>query len=210
MTTETDHGLVCLDGDDYAAIALAMQKDALATDAALDAVSDAFDTNYLRPVVLAATTGISGPNSTLGEIQFNLATLAIGYFNFTPAPTAASANSIRMTAPRTGWYSYGAFMNMAATGAVTAFSRRTIFVTASRIISGIATTLSQIRSGTVDTNTAGEFLIASGGTFYATAGTTVDVKPTWSHANAASTVQVNAGAKVWIHWTGSGVETGSI
>lgn len=208
MTT-TEHGLLCPGPEEYAAIALLMQHDALAIEAALDSISDAFDTTLLRPVVLATTTAINGPNSTSGEIVFNMTSWSVTYTNFVPVPTTAAPSGIRITIPRTGWYKYGAFANMVATGAVTAFSRRTLFASATQNTVGSSVVLSQIVWRTVDTNTAGEFLVASGGSFYARAGATIDVQAQWSHANAASTVQVNAGARIWCHYAGSGVEIGS-
>lgn len=210
MTTTTAHGLICLEDGDYAALALAMQGTALATEAALDGISDSLDTFNLRPSVVAITTTTSGPNSTFGESLFALTgTLALSYNNITPTPTLV-VGAIRITIPVTGWYAYGSYMNMQAVGAVTAFSRRTIYATATRVVSGVPTQLSQVVWRTVDNNVAGgEFLDVSGGSFYAAAGTVVDVAAFWSHANAASNVQVNPGARIWCHYIGSGVEIGS-
>lgn len=211
MTTTTGHGLICLEDGDYAALALAMQGTAIATEASLDSISDSLDTFNRRPSAVAVTTTIAGPNSSLGETVFTLssATSVFMYNNMTPSPTLVSG-AIRITIPVSGWYAYGAYMNMQATGAVTAFSRRTIQATATRIVSGVNTQLSRIVWRTVDNNVAGgEFLAVSGGSFQAAAGTTVDVAAFWSHANAASTVQVNPGARTWCHFIGSGVEIGS-
>jgi hypothetical protein len=208
VTTLTDHGLVCLDGADYGAVALALQADALAVEAALDSISDSFDSFYLRPVVLAATTTLVAQPSS-GEQVFGMGPWAVAYSNFVPAPTTAASSGARITIPRTGWYAYGGYANMIATGAVTALSRRTLYANATRTISGVGTVLSQVVWRTVDTGTGGEFLTAANGTFYATAGNTVDVQVQFSHTNAASTVGVQIGAKLWCHFIGSGVEIGS-
>lgn len=211
MTTTTEHGLICPDGDDYAALALMMQADALATEAALDSISDSLDTFNLRPSVVAVTTTATSSTGSAGETLYSLSsgTLAISYNNITPVPTLV-LGAVRITIPRSGWYAYGAYMNPQAVGAVTAFSRRTVYAIATRIVSGVTTQLSQVVKRTVDNNVAGgEFIVASSGTFYAAAGTTVDVTAYWSHANAASNVLVNSGARVWCHFIGSGVEIGS-
>jgi hypothetical protein len=207
--TTTEHGLLCPSEEEYAALALIMQHDALAVEAALDSISDSFDSFLARPTVLAATTVVSGPNSTLGEAVFQMSGWGVTYSNFTPVPTVAAPSGIRLSVPRTGWYNYGAYANLVATGAVTANSRRTLYANATQNMVGSSTVLSQIVWRTVDTNTAGEFLIASGGSFFARAGATVDVQAQWSHANAASTVQVNIGARLWCHYASSGVEIGS-
>jgi hypothetical protein len=204
-----DHGLACLSDTDPAAVALYMQDQALAIDAALDAISDDFDSFYLRPIFLGTTTAISGPNATLAEQLFPITSWSLTYSNFIPAPTTAASAGFRVTVPKTGWYNYGCYANLAATGAITANSRRSLYARATLRISGGATQLSQAAWRTVDTNTGGEHLVAGDGSFYATVGTTVDVEGYWSHANAASTVQVNTGAKIWCHFIGTGIEIGS-
>lgn len=208
MTTYTDHGLACLGEEDYAAVALAMQHDALATEAALDAVSDAFDTYYQRPYATAVTTGATGPVSSAGESIFGIGSWSLSNTNMAGA-TAVVNVGLRLTMPETGWYSYQAYANMVAAGAVTANSRRTLYARASRRISTTNTLLDQVVWRTVDTNTAGEYLIADGNAFFALAGWTIDIEALWSHANAASNVSVTTGAKLTCYFLGSGVTIGS-
>lgn len=203
------HGLSCLGEEDYAATALYMQDQGIIIDSAFDAVSDALDSTFRRPSIVAATTTVAGPNATASEAIYTMsATWAFAYNNYTVAPLLLSSG-FRITVPRTGWYNYGFYANLAATGAVTAFSRRTIYAKATRQSTGVSTVLSQVSFRTVDTNTAGEFLVASNAAFYATIGSTVDIEGFWSHGNAASTVQVNTGARLRCHFIGTGVEIGS-
>lgn len=203
------HGLACLGEEDYAATALYMQDQALKIDTLLDDISDDFDSFFLRPTVTAVTTTVAGPNSSGSEqISAMVATWTVSYSNFTPTP-AIVGSGLRITIPRSGWYAYGCYANMQATGAVTALSRRTLYARATKQVTGTETLLSQAVFRTIDTNTGGEFLVASTATFYAAAGTVVDVEGYWSHANAASTVQVNIGARLWCHFVGTGVEIGS-
>lgn len=208
MTTYTDHGLACLDEDDYAGVALAMQHDALATEAALDAVSDAFDTYYLRPYATAVTTLVNGPVSSGGEQIFGMGGWSLTATNM-PGTLVTSTPGMRVLASRTGWYRAQAYANMQAAGAVTLNSRRTLYVRASRRVNGLPVIVDQGVWRTTDTNTGGEFLIADGNAFYLLAGQTVDVEALWSHTNLASNVSVNAGAKLTCFFLGSGVVIGS-
>lgn len=206
-TTVGSHGLSCLTDDDYAGLALYMQDQANAVEAALGAVSDSLDTAATRPVVVATSNLVNGPVASAGETIFGINGWVIDYSNFTPTPTTTAG--IRFFVPKTGWYEHGAYMNMQAAGAVTPFSRRTAYSRAYRFTSLGNVLLSQVAWRTVDTNTGGEFLAAVGGTFFATEGSRIDILPGWSHANAASMVQLNAGAHTWCFYIGSGVEIGS-
>ena len=206
MTIYTSHGLACLQDQDYAAIALAMQVDAIAIDAALDGISDSFDTHYTHPYMLAITTATQGPFATSSEAVQGVPSWTVSTTNMV---TSGASAGIRVTIPLSGWYSHGCYLNMVASGAITAASRRTSFARATRVTSGSTAVLSQVTWRTIDTNTAGEFLTSSGGTFYATAGSTILIEAYFSHSNAASGVNIVAPARIWCHYIGSGVEIGS-
>lgn len=209
MTTYTDHGLACLDDEDYAAVALAMQHDAFATEASLDAVSDAFDTYYLRPYATAITNLANGPVSSAAETIFTISGWTLSTNNM-PGTTAPSNVGIRMTASKTGWYRAQAYANMVAAGGVTAFSRRTLYVRATRRNLTTPTLLDQGVWRTVDTNTGGEYLIADGNAFYLMAGQVVDIEGLWSHTNVASNVSIpSGGARLNCFFLGSGINIGS-
>jgi hypothetical protein len=210
MSTVTDHGLVCLDGEDYAALALALQADALAVEASLSSVQAAFTRFRQRPTVLATTTAGIVAVASGGETPSRVGTWAVSYSNFTPVPTVVPFSGVRITIPATGLYSYGGYINLVASGAVTALSRRTVYANASRVVSGVTTLLSQVVWRTVDTGTGGEFLTVTGGSFYATVGTVVDVQVLESHGNLASGINCPAGSRLWCHFIGSNVEIGSV
>ena len=202
-----DHGLGCLSPEDYGATALHMANQAKIIDSTLKGISDQAAGFYLRPGFIATTTAVAGPNSSGGEQLFGvLGTWTLTYSNST---AAVITFGIRVTVPQTGWYDYGCYGNLQAVGAVTALSRRTLYARATLQSVGVSTLLSQAVFRTIDTNTGGEYLVASDASFYATAGQTVDVEAYWSHTNAASNVQVNTGARLWCHYAGSGVEIGS-
>lgn len=198
-----NHGLACLDGEDYAAIALYMQDQAVKIDDALDSISDQFDTFYGRPAALWTST-VSTTMSAVYPVYSSFTINSIVYSNFTvPAFTL-------VTIPRTGWYQYGSNANMTPTGAVTAGSVRRLRVTAQLQTIGPDTTLSSTEDESFETNTGGgEWLVVSGGTFYAKAGASVSLNAEVAHGNAASSLRVEIGARVWLYYIGSGVEIGS-
>jgi hypothetical protein len=209
MATETEHGLLCLGEEEFAAIALAIQADAIAVDTALDSISDSLDTRYVRPYLQMVTTTGNGPLSSGGEQQFSIGIWSVAAGNIPIVSGTLLGNIAPMTMPRTGWYEYGCFVNLVAAGALTAFSRRTLTVSAYSRPASVAILQSQIVWRTAETSTAGEYLTASGGTFYATAGQFIELVGTWSHTNLASNVSSIVGAKAWVHWIGSGIEIGS-
>lgn len=206
MTTVTDHGLICPDPADYAAIGLLMQADALAIDAALDGISDAFDTHYTHPYAIGYTTA-STSASTLAEQNISINNWAVLNTNMTVSTAANSG--LRLTVAKTGWYQFGLYVNLVAVGAITALSRRTIICEGLLNTSGSTALLDRAVWRTNETSTGGEFLVAGGGQFYATAGQTIDINSYFSHTNAASNVQATAPSRMWCHFMGSGIEIGS-
>lgn len=196
------HGLACLGEEDYAAVALYMQDQALIIDGALDAVSDAFDSYRLRPGFVSASNAnfLNTPVNTLGTIGAS----TVVYSNFTM--TGATG----FITPRQGWWQFGANVNMVASGAVTVGSYRKLFVSAIRSSAPApATTLAVTSDLSYDTNTGGEWLACSGGSFYAPAGALVTIRAETMHGNAASGVNTIAGARTWCFFIGSGIEIGS-
>jgi hypothetical protein len=194
-----DHGLACLDPQDYAAIALYMQDQGLAMDAALDGISDGFDSFRLRPGFLSTSNAnqafASGATGSFGASTVTYSNMAV--------------TNVTFVTPRAGWWQYGANVNMVATGAVTANSMRRLNVSALMTTVGPQQTLSPTSDLGFETNTAGEWLACSAGTFYALAARTVSIVAQTIHANAASTVNNMAGARTWCYFIGSGVEIGS-
>lgn len=196
------HGLSCLGEEDYAATALYMQDQAFVIDDALDGISDAFDSYRLRPgfVSTSNATVLNTAVNTLGTIG---ASTAI-YSNF-----ALTGATVFIT-PRPGWWQFGANVNMVAAGAVTAGSYRKLFVSAIRSSAPApSTTLAVTSDLSYDTNTGGEWVACSGGSFYAPAGANITIRAETMHNNAASGVNNIAGARTWCFFIGSGVEIGS-
>lgn len=193
-------GLSCLSPDDPAATALYMQSQGNKIDALLDGISDGFDSFYLRPAAAwVTTTQVSnGGVNVFGPFGFNAVNL---YANF-----PVSLTSFQFVVPRSGMYQFGANVNMVAAGAVTVGSFRRLQCAALQSTSGPPITLGVTNDLSFDTNTTGEWLNVSAGSFMAEAGVTVTIVPQTAHGNAASAVVNQAGGKVWVHWTGSAVE----
>lgn len=207
MITVGSHGLTCPEGTDYGAIALYMQDQAQVIDGALDGISDDLDTFFTQPVILATSTATYGPNSSFAEQIFCIAgTWAITYDN-SPLLVTPTTCGFQFTVPRSGVYKFGGYVNAISSGAVTNFSRRTLYSRA-YLISTVTTLLNQVSWRTEETNTGGEFLMVGGGTFQATAGQLVEVQLLASHTNGTG-LNYQAGAKLWCHWVGTAIEIGS-
>lgn len=215
MTTYTDHGLVCPDPADYGAVALLIQADALATDSALSGITTSLNSLYTQPYALFVTNTGNGPLSSGGEQHFSQGNWTISSsrgITVTLAGAPLTGVVARLNITTTGWYEYGNYVNLLASGAVTAFSRREIFASAwdLDVTTAVPVRQSEVRWRTVDNNVpGGEFLVASGGTFYAAAGSIIILTAQWSHANLASNVSSLAGAQFWVNYVGTGIELGS-
>lgn len=207
MTINTEHGLVCLDDNDYAAIALAIQTDALAVDGALSEISTALDNGYLNPYWMMATTSTAGPFSTT-SVEIPIPGFSVAATNQSTSTTSAPGGR-RITVPRSGWYGHGGYANMVASGAVTALSDRSLFARVTLQEPGLSTVVSNVPWRTVETSTGGEFLVSYGGAFHVLAGQTIDVELYFSHGNLASGINIVAPARIWCHFLASGVEIGS-
>lgn len=202
-----DHGLICLDGSDPAAIALIMQTDAETIDDTLTQVSDALTGYNNRGWALATTTS----SYTLGQTAFDF----VDGQGLPGAPgllgsSSESIQSFGISAPPffspalpAGWYLAGAYASFQATGAVTANSRRNLGL--AWFSSTVGTDAYEYAINMVyESNTAGDAMTVTG-MFYADGVTEYQLDGFFWHNNAASTMQVNAGAKVWIAAAGSGV-----
>lgn len=214
MTTYTDHGLVCLDDTDYAAIALAIQTDAVATDAALTDITASFNSVNSQPYALLVTTTGNGPLITVDQeyTEGNWSLVSSRGLPISAGGGVFTGSAASFISPISGWFEYGNYVNLTLAGAATAFSRRNVFARAYGVdtYSGIPVRLDEVRWRTVENSVAGgEFLIASGGTFYATAGQLIYLTATWSHANLASGVSSTVGALFWLNYISTGIEIGS-
>lgn len=211
MSTYTDHGLVCPDPQDYGAMALVMQADAIATDASLDVVSDALDRANLRPYALWIST-TSGSYATNGEAELTLiGNWAVVQTNMTASLlTPSVSGAVQFNPPLAGWYDMGVYENLQPVGALTANSRRTAFARAYRLLGSVQTLIgSSITRTYADSGGGNDHIIASGARFYAQPGQNIVLVANLSHANTGSQMQYNVGCRIWCYYLGSGVEIGS-
>lgn len=206
MNTDFDFGLSCLTDEDPAAIALYLQSMALAIDAQLTAQEAEFNEFLDHPTALATTnaiqTGVANGITTLVSGNYVLT-----YANYVPEdwpPNFASLATGSLAFPNdvTGWYHIGAYIPMTASGAITALSQRqaTLVVT-SYVTSDLLFGIQSFSTKRFDSSTGGEHLMV-GSTVFVEAGSRTFLSASVLHANAASTVNIPAGATIWLHYLG--------
>lgn len=209
-----EHGLFCLDDDDFAGVALAMQCNAEATDSALDAVNDDLNTYLSRPwltvtnpaaVVVNNASGTLGPNGLVGEIlRPTLATTN----DANGMATVYVTSDLSTMMPR-GVYLIGASVNWTV-GALTANSIRNLLVYGVRRINGVAdattnfTDLYQVQDYQGDGGANGALTVC--GFLDNTAGDVAFMASFFSHANAASNITIGINQwRMWATYIGSGL-----
>lgn len=205
------HGLFCIDDDDYAAYALAMQCNANATDATLTTVNDAIEGYLGRPWLSGvnnfatvinddAAGGEIGPTGAVGE--------RIG-----SGSVALSGNVLPVTSSGEAWpggiYQIGASINWTL-GAATANSYRQLMVYAVARINGVinsATTyvdLYTMRDYQGDGGNNGALTVV--GFLDARNVEIVQLQSFFSHGNTAGALTAAAGNwRMWATYLGSGL-----
>lgn len=203
------HDLACLEPEEYAALALYMQKTAQGIEAALMETRDNVNEYRLRTsleYVSTVTTSFAAGGGTVmpdgraaNGIDWSGATV-LGGGSVTTATTAGG--SISFVPARSGWYDIGAYTNAIAAGAVTVGSERVLYVLGIQTPDLPATDSTVIfQERVTDTNTGGEFLNVSGLAYFV-GGRAASVQVLVSHANAASNLVMQIGSKVWIAYYG--------
>jgi len=186
------HGLFCLDGSDYAAVALGMQCNAVAIDASLteaNAALAAYGDRYVaRFVSTSASTG--GANSGL----------------LLPDGTAAqSVISQSLGILPQGWYSTAGSLTYQATGAITASSYRRTLIMVN--FSTLIIPPSLFQDITTESGTGTPDSMSVNGWFYSNGVTNTSIQLMFGHGNAASSVTVPVGAVLTIRFLSSGLVT---
>lgn len=215
MTTQIgNHGLFCLDDEDYAAVALAMQCNAEATDASLSEVNSELNTYLSRPwitvtnpnaVVVDDASGTLGPEGLVGEILRPTAATTIQVNGMAPIYVTSDLSTML---PRGLWL-IGASVNWTL-GALTANSIRRLLVYGVRRINGVAnattnfTDLYQIQDYQGDGGANGALTVC--GFLDNTAGDVAFIASFFSHANTASDITIGINQwRLWATYLGSGV-----
>lgn len=192
MTVVGDHGLSCLDDSNYAAIALSMQANALAINAAIktdQAAMTAYGNRYVRRFVSTsvasggANSGTTLPDGT-GAIQVVLGNLGV--------------------LPQ-GWYAASGSQTYQEAGAVTAGSYRRSVLLINQGLTQFPPTLFQ--ATTSATNTASADSMTVNGWFYSDAITLTQVRLMFGHGNTGSSMNVAIGAVLTVRFLSTGLVT---
>lgn len=190
MTSVGDHGLICLDGNNYAAVPLVLQTNAQAIDAALTEAQAnlvAYGNRYTARFV-STSPSVSGANSGNGLPDGSAATIVVSAFpGILPQ----------------GWYGASASLSYQATGAVTAGTYRRSIIqigfTASKVPPAFfQSTTDESGTGTADSATVN-------GWFFADGISSVQVSLLFGHGNTGSTMSVPAGAVLTLRYLSSGL-----
>lgn len=218
MQTIGNHGLECPDFDDYAAVALYMQKLAETIDQQLFDQFELLTAAINRPTIIATSSAtVSEPQGT----QFNfIDTVVFNNSSFlslsvaTPIPFFADApgSKINIGSPAgagttipydRGSYSTGSCTRMTSTGAVTAYSsRNSAIVIVDESLPVGSSLITEIPDDTSDTNTGGNEAQNAKGTFELSRTSGVAAILTTTHANGVTNVNVLAGALFWVTYNG--------
>ena len=102
-----------------------------------------------------------------------------------------------------GFYLVGGYVTYQATGAVNSFTRRTLCIQW-QYVANLDSVYDQAIQTSYESNTAGDAMTVQG-IFYADGIHKNFPRLLFAHRNTSSTMQVNAGAKMWIQYIGSGV-----
>lgn len=197
MTTVGDHGLSCLDDDSYAAVALSMQANAQAIDAALVASRasyTAYGNRFARKYVSTSASAGNGANS--GVVLPDGTAAAILF-----SPTIGILPA--------GWYSASASLTYQEDGAVTALSYRRSIIWVNPFTSVGASLFPPefFQAITAATNTASADSMNVNGWFYSDGVSYTSIAVMFGHGNTASTMTIAAGAVLTVRFLATGLVT---
>ena len=118
-----------------------------------------------------------------------------------PVPTDFRAPPLL---PPRGWYLAGSTATFQATGAVNVSTTRTMGLTWNYQINGVNQWDQQAAHTIVESNTGGDSGTVAG-MFFADGTRNYSLIASFNHHNTSSTMQVNAGARFWVTYIGSGL-----
>jgi len=205
-----DHGLICLDGDDYSALPLALQADAKAINSTLSSDQAELDGYNNRPWTILTTTATTtigqNTNEWTGDVASAYPGVSILGNGFTQQnfDLDISLFTVHAATDPAGWYMAGGTATFQATGAVTANTRRELVLEWAFGVNGITNYAPYIVNSIYESNTAGDALSVSG-VFYADGTRNYFPDLMFNHKNAGSTMTVNAGARYFLAYLGTGL-----
>lgn len=193
--------LPCLDDEDYAAVALYMQRLALETEAVIVAQQTEVDTVLNPPTDIYTTVNNTSPVSSGEQILDFSVSNTTKFQNYTPIQSPlfnAPFNGNVNTFPGPGIYQIGFFVNSQATGALTAASARQVRMVVQKVTGTGQTVAYEFVRRIQDTSIAGGDFFGTGGVFSVGADfNQYSILLFFSHENVASTMFVAAGAIAW-------------
>lgn len=196
MKTTTTQGLPYPEINDPANGALALQALAEAINAKLVTDNATYDTILQVPTVVSTTSADQpvGSGSTL-FVNFNTDL-------FVSPQLSTLGTDVKIL--QTGYWAAGYFMNLVATGAVDANSRRTTDLRVTDITSptNLVTQTLRWETETYDGNTAGGEFHSLAIAFPVYSATLCSFQCSFAHTNTSSTVAVKAGALLWAYRIG--------
>lgn len=203
------HGQGCLGPEEYGAVALAMQHNRNAVDAALAGNLAAFDSYNNRPwFTVTSTVAVSQVQTPTEWTPF---TSWNGWTVVQNTTTGATINaSAEMAAARfnvgafrTGWWSIGGYVSYQPTGAVTNNTRRLMCIQLNHSVQSVQV-YDTIINTSFESNTGTDSMTVND-IFYLDNQFSYGVTLGFAHRNSGSSVQANVGAKIWATYLGSGV-----
>jgi hypothetical protein len=190
MTSVGDRGLTCLDGSEYAAIALSMQANAETIDETLSQIQSDV-TAYGSSFVFSFTsTSASVITDNSGE-------------QLPDGTVAQSLTTVPLGVVAQGWYSVAASMTYIPTGAVTASTYRRGVLWQSSGNTGSYPLYYQTVNDETGTGTADSMTV--NGWFYADGIKANSIRLLFGHGNTGSTISVSSGARLTIRFMTSGL-----
>lgn len=211
MNLTGTHGLICLGADEYSAITLAERHNAVAIDAAVQASNSALSGYNNRPYVRASlSANTSSISQSLSEWVPGSSLPGLNIFDGSFAITRISSPGITFASPlnvssvwRQGWWLVGGWITYQCVGAVTNLSRRTLGVQWRHSVNGVSQYEANLNTS-YESNTGTDAMTVQG-MFYADGIHSYNADLVFAHRNAGSSMIVNAGARLWMFYLGSGV-----
>lgn len=213
-----DHGLTCLDGNDYGAISLWLQKTAQTVDSELTGISSGLSTYLNRPYFKATSTvavtftsntagsGFVLPDGKIGELFYNTAQST--YINNGGLLTgrANGGNIFNPYRIPPGIYLVGSTVNYTV-ATPTNNSQRTLMIWGETLVSGSAVNVNVYSRKVLEAGGAGNNgAITVMGLLDARLGNIAGIQAGMWHENAASAITITAGGwSLWMMRIGSGL-----
>ena len=201
------HGQGCLTDTEYSAVALAMQHNRDAVDAALTQIQTDLEGYNERPWMQLVSTATASGSQT--STEWTPGAVWNGFTIMTNVTAAATLTASGMTNTftaggfLTGWWNIGGYASYQPTGAVTNNTRRLLCIQVNHLVQ-----LNQVYDTIINTSfesNTGTDSMTVNDMFYLDNQYTYGITLGLSHRNTGSSIQANVGARIWANYLGTGV-----